>query len=823
MNKNELTVYGLTNFNSKDNYSVDKVMLIMKLVQISYFFLLLSIISFISVSNFSYGSEYGDNLLQSKPNNLKNISFYKPQSPPPIISANKVLKNAWAGGLNACHFGQVDLNNDGIEEIVVFDRIGSTVMVFDNEWNYAPQYLDYLPKIESWVQFYDFNKDNLADLFTFNGVSGIRVYKNTGNGFTLYTNALQAEMFGQDIALYCTNVDFPSFADIDNDGDLDVLNFWVPSTGDFLNFYKNYAFEDLGRTDTFALRIEDYSWGCFVESEESNQIFLDSCSSNNKGLKSKFGGVKHAGSTIKAVKNYNTELYDIILGDVDYNGLFYLENGGTKDNALIVDYDSLYPSNGQSVDINNFPVVSEIKTNDSVFYLVSGFSLNQFKTAGKNTVWRYYIPTNKKLAQVAKNKVAKKPEPILMEKDFLQNTMLDFSIGSTPIVYDYNKDGLPDIIVGYYGNPINAEGEMGEYGGLALLKNIGSKTNAKFSLQTMDYLSLKAEHNILEEGFFPAIGDVNKDGKDELFIGLASGKLMLFEIMDTNSARLVDNFFDDIQLSGFASPTLFDLDGDTYLDLIIGEKQRVWRSQPRNKTKASLSYYRNILGEKAITSEKYSTIFELQTDSLGGVDVIDRTFSNFGYSRPCFYRYNSETLLFCGSENGNIYTYNNIDDNLNGVFTFTGIAEFFDEADSEITDFLEVMDAGIHASPCIYDLNNDSYPDIILGNQRGGLEIYYGMQHKVSNDKLELVQINVKGKLCEVYPNPVKDILYINSMVDEDLKFVLFDISGRRYFNNIICKSNKSFELNISALKSGVYILNVYSETNTNSFKIVKL
>src|SRR5437868_1344194 len=39
-----------------------------------------------------------------------------------VIENGKVLKCAWAGGLNSCMFSQVNLNADTLKDIVVFDK-----------------------------------------------------------------------------------------------------------------------------------------------------------------------------------------------------------------------------------------------------------------------------------------------------------------------------------------------------------------------------------------------------------------------------------------------------------------------------------------------------------------------------------------------------------------------------------------------------------------------------------------------------------------------------------------------------------------------------
>ena len=44
-----------------------------------------------------------------------------------------VLPAAWAGGLNACQFGRLDVDGDGKKDLLVFDRHGNRLSCFLNQ------------------------------------------------------------------------------------------------------------------------------------------------------------------------------------------------------------------------------------------------------------------------------------------------------------------------------------------------------------------------------------------------------------------------------------------------------------------------------------------------------------------------------------------------------------------------------------------------------------------------------------------------------------------------------------------------------------------
>lgn len=748
---------------------------------------------------------------------------------PEIKGENGVLTNAWAGGMNACHFASLDLDGDGKLDYISFDRVGQRIMCFDYGWNRLEGAECFLPPLQQWVQTHDYDQDGRMDIFTFNGISGITLYHNESvweNGsyrlrFRKVSDGLPALMFGQDTPLYCTNTDYPVIADIDGDGDLDVLNFWVPTSGDFLLYYRNYAQEELGRTDTFCLRIEDWSWGCFVESEESNVIYLDSCSFRNESLPGQgleTEGIyppKHAGSTLWAYENEDG-LYNLVIGDVGYPGLYHLFNGGTAQQAHIIGYDTVFPIS-TPVRLYNFPVLSTIRYLDTLSYVFSPFDTDPFVAEGSQSVWRY-VESGKGLAYST-----------LVEKDFLQKTMLDLGSGAVAVPFDYNSDGLTDLVIGNYGERKGVYFDYGSWytlmeGSLCLLENVGSVAEPSFELRNSDYLGL-SRYGL--KALYPAFSDLDGDGTDEMVLGMEDGRLWLFDLlasgragtgMALDSAQLLDSTFLKVTLSGFPSPVFFDLDRDGYDDLVVGERQRKWKINGKNVTKGSLSYWRN-LGRKPGTEPQTGLFpeFSLVTDSLGGVDVIDRNFSNFGYSRASFFRNTQEgTVLACGSENGEIFFYDSIDDNLAGKFRFLGKASLVGqggvsgvETDSSWKNKVYRLDVGIHAAPLLFDWNGDGIPELIVGNQCGGLQYFESGVWKITDDVA--VEDNPlspdegyerEESEMKIFPNPVKENFWVE--LDRPGEFILVDIRG-----NVVLRVSLptgKHEISLRGLTPGLYL-----------------
>src|SRR5262245_49641511 len=82
--------------------------------------------------------------------------------------SGNVLSMAWVGGLNASQYNTMDLNDDGKEDLVLFDRMADKVLTFlnqDNTYHYAPAYESFFPtEITNWLLLRDHNCDGKKDI-----------------------------------------------------------------------------------------------------------------------------------------------------------------------------------------------------------------------------------------------------------------------------------------------------------------------------------------------------------------------------------------------------------------------------------------------------------------------------------------------------------------------------------------------------------------------------------------------------------------------------------------------------------------------------------
>jgi len=118
----------------------------------------------------------------------------------PFTINGEVLENPMTGGWTGPQLNEIDLNMDGWQDLMVFDRRGNIARTFLHDGvagslNYAhdPFYEATLPSMVKFVKVVDYNADGVPDIFTGSVVSGgIAVYKGSWDGqrisYSLYTS-----------------------------------------------------------------------------------------------------------------------------------------------------------------------------------------------------------------------------------------------------------------------------------------------------------------------------------------------------------------------------------------------------------------------------------------------------------------------------------------------------------------------------------------------------------------------------------------------------------------------------------------------------------
>jgi len=491
----------------------------------------------------------------------------------------------------------------------------------------------------------DFNCDGVKDIFTSENF-GIKVYqgKKDGGGnlsFTLFSSELQFFSNSTFNKLNVAAVDIPAIIDVNNDGDLDVLTF--PSGGGLtVLYYENQSVEKSFSCDSLTFELTESCWGQFTQTTVDKSVSLGiSC----KGIVADDPNSTSAHGT-NAIVCFDKDSdgdKDLLFGDYNFNNLNMLTNGGTPTNANITAQDTAFPNNSVPAIVDRLPAsfYLDVDNDGKNDLIVSPNSPNN--SMNEKNIWLY------------KNTGTGGNDVFTFQSDsFLVGDMIEVGEGSNPIFFDYNADGLLDLLIGNYQlkkNPVTATTQI------FLFKNTGTTTSPAFQFVTDDFANISSIAGM--KGVLPAFGDLDGDGDADMLIGDAEGTDdgMLHYFQNTagvgNSANFVltQPQFQGIDVGQFSTPQLVDVNRDGRLDLIIGERN------------GNLNYYEN-------TGTLASPAFTLISNNFGGVDVKKNGFVT-GYSVPFLTTLDATNkyYLLVGSESGYIYLYGNIEGNLTGNFT----------------------------------------------------------------------------------------------------------------------------------------------------------
>lgn len=673
------------------------------------------------------------------------------------------LDLAWVGGLNACQYGACDLNLDGVNDLVIFDRSGFRILPFlyqNEQYVFAPKFAVAFPNIRNWMLMRDFNNDGQMDIFSSAG-NGISVYKNTSQSsgslsFELVNSLISSNYGGSvDINLFVSITDIPSIEDMDGDGDLDILTFFI--LGTCVEFHKNWSVENGLNPEALKFKLESDNWGNFTESFTNNSINLNS--SCGSGLVES----RHSGSTLLLLDPNADGNKDLWLGDISYPDLLLLTNNGAANGQITAQTNQFPPSN--PVNLPTFPAAFklDVDRDGKLDLLVSPNTDDLAETKASNWYYRDISTSTT-------------PNYTLQTRAFLQNKMIDLGLGAKPVLVDWNNDGLSDLFISNHQTLENEQYLSKAM--ICLASQVGSTISYSCSDVDLSFIPNDAQGNL---SF--TFADFNADGRLDAVVGDEDGKLFTFYRNQNLAFDYQNSVTQNIDVGFAAHPFLFDLNQDGKQDLTVGSKS------------GFLSYYQNV-------GTASNPIFNTSPTNaqLGQVETIDELMSNFGYSAPSFFTHQNSTWLACGSQSGKIYFYNQIDNNLNGTF--------------ELIDSLsQTKLLGSFSSIAMADINNDGKLDLFAGNRSGGL------MHWIDDETLSIQNETNDG--FSVFPNPSDNVFSIQSKF-AIRRYQVFDQFGRIIEQEIV--NQNQFQLRSENWNQGIfYLILIDINGNRSSKKLLKI
>jgi hypothetical protein len=696
----------------------------------------------------------------------------------PVFHAGKQLNFPFTGSWGAPQFNQLDIDLDGTPDLIVFDRETQRTDVFlqkNGRFDHAPQYAAKFPEISEWMILRDLNGDGLEDIFTApmqtSNASIIvyqavlkegeirfeRLYFPYGTG-----DVISYLFFGSWYGVYVARTDIPAIADLDQDGDLDILAF--ESGGGTINFYRNLCMEEGLPPEQFKVELADRCWGKFRESFLDENIVL----SHDPNECAEGSGFRHAGSTITLFDPDADNDQDILLGDTDYAGLIFIENGSFPE-AYGIAQERDYPQYDEPANLNWFlgSFILDLWAEHQPGMLVSPNTSVGSKNFDNIWLYRDIDPSATILWELETSR-------------FLLEETIDWGGEVYPSFEDIDQDGLTDLILGLGGlidNDNQATAKMIWY------KNTGTAAEPELTLWNEDFLGLSGEgYRFLA----PTFGDLTGDGARDLIVGESEGTLLFFR----NRANPGDPYLFDPALKKYMSldvgyralPCIVDIDGDGLNDLLVGNEL----SFQQNGQTGSLAFFKN-------NGTPEYPLFNPDGNGNGvpwaGIGLHANSFNLTSLVRPYTFETNDGTFLALGSVRGTIVLY-----------------QLSDEGEASLVeDSMNAWDFGAFSAPAVADMDSDGFLEFMTGTSAGGLIAY---DTALRSDLDDVNGPILSGQdLFELFPNPVSGILQVRFLNDASTstsyQISIINHLGINYYNNVI--SGKTLRIDCTGFPRGYY------------------
>jgi hypothetical protein len=521
---------------------------------------------------------------------------------------------AFAGGMQFCKPAFVDIDADGDLDVCVGDKDGK-IRLFQNEgtaqdarWKLFADLHDSTIGERSFPTFADIDADGDWDLFVGNREGRICLFRNDGSADSpMWTNV--SDHYD---SIDAGSESAPILVDIDADSDLDLF---AGNENGTLSFYRNLGTEDAPEWD--------------LVSENHGSIDVGACSTPA------FVDLDADGD------------FDLLLGEENGNINFYrnIGNRTSPDWELISDnYSSIHAGKRSS------PAFGDIDGDSDLDLLIGQDEGKILFYENQGTV---YLPWW-----------------ALVTENYL---FIDVGTHCTPALVDIDGDGDMDLFSGEY------EGNINFY------RNDKAFPVPCFSKITESYFAIEADDHSS-----PAFADIDGDGDKDLFVGRKDGKLDFYENIGTAESalwNLIPHQYDFIDVVGYTSPAFADMDDDEDLDLLVGQ------------THGKVYFYRND-GTPQVPS--WTTV----SDDFESIDVGWYGVPSFGDMDQ-----DGDPDLLVGNDEGRIYFYRN--DGTSEAFAFVLVSDFYDS-----------VDVGERGTPALCDFDLDGDPDLFIGESNGGLHYH---------------------------------------------------------------------------------------------------
>ncbi|MEO1053019.1 MAG: FG-GAP-like repeat-containing protein [Bacteroidota bacterium] len=699
----------------------------------------------------------------------------------PVRVDGQLLPSPWAGGLNSTQYSTMDLNNDGIDDLVLFDRTSSKVSTFlntGNAYEYSPEYEAFFPdNLRNWMLLRDYNCDGRKDLFT-DAPLGIRLLENVTTDGNLEweeaANPILTVGFSGNINLQLQGSDIPGIEDLDNDGDLDILVYRFAGAST-IEFHQNRSIEDFGTCDTLAFVRVTQRWGGMEDCNCGVFSFNDISCSDAGGRVKKTEHV--GGKSILTLDQDNDGDHDLVVSEEDCTQFYFMENEGTAVDASFQNFSTAFPNATNPINVSIFP---------AAYYEDVDFDDVKDIVVTPNVSSSLNFQVNFRFSNFFYKNVGTNENPVFSfnGNNFLQNQMIEVGENAVPAFADYDNDGDLDMFVGNLSQfTIN-----GIFSSIWLFENTGTATDPEFTLIDEDYLFLSIFRLL---NIKPQFVDLNNDGRLDLtFVANQTAPFITRIFFAINQGNGVFDFNGqglnslNIPMTLTENHHFTHIDSDGQIDLLI------------TRTDGSLNHYRN-------ESTGENLLFRLEEESFLGLgsSPLRRNFAVYTDDMDN----DGQQDLVTADFTGRVTIYSD----------FLADTENLGEGVSDIvvnplTETPTAVNLGGKIWPVPANIFGTNKPAIVAGSSQGGLRVLKNTDEQIRDD------IGVEVRLS-LFPNPISPALNNGIITVETNQTVLVEVIsalGQRIIEPILLSKDQPIEINSRNLSSGLYIVRAISEDN---------
>jgi hypothetical protein len=491
------------------------------------------------------------------------------------------------------------------------------------------------------------------------------------------------------------NLPRPQLADIDGDGDLDLL--LQEYAGRMLSFVREGTADSLPRFVLDSWRYLDLDvgeWSRLVDMDGDGDLDL--------------------------------------LSEQPFSYISYRRNDGTRTQPrYLMASDTLRDDTGDPIfsDRQNIPQVGDLDCDGRPDLLIGRIS---------GTILRYEAAT------------ASAPVPVfqLLTERFQDLEIITGQGGmhgaNTMAFVDYDEDGDPDL---FWGDFFEA--------GLLLFENTGSCASPEFRNTPVRF---PREQPLITSGYnAPTFGDVDGDGHLDLVVGVIGGSsdpntttIANLHYLEQDASRRFNHqtsqLLPMVDVGSESMPVLIDLDGDGDLDLLLANK-----IEPSNRRTSRIYLFENVgtVGEAAFRmrsplpmSGRYH--FAPAFGDLDGDGDLDMLLGGWG-ATVSYLRNDGEAAVAVWAPMDSAYL-----TITRGTNTTPALGDIDGDGDLDllvgeasgslnfyrnegtprtpklvlVSDTWEDIDVGRRSAPTLADIDGDGDLDLLIGSDEGGLFLY---------------------------------------------------------------------------------------------------